>query len=88
MYITSDKCYLNLNKQGSYKEDDILGGIDNYSSSKASAELVFNSYYQSYFKNKFLTVGSARAGNVIGGGDFKKNRIVPDIINSLKKKNQ
>ena len=85
VYITSDKCYLNLDKQGSYKEDDILGGIDNYSSSKASAELVFNSYYQSYFKNKFLTVGSARAGNVIGGGDFKKNRIVPDIINSLKK---
>ena len=42
MYITSDKCYLNLDKQGSYKEDDILGGIDNYSSSKASAELVFN----------------------------------------------
>lgn len=85
VYITSDKCYLNLDKQGSYKEDDTLGGIDNYSSSKASAELVFNSYYQSYFKNKFLNVGSARAGNVIGGGDFKKNRIVPDVINSLKK---
>ncbi len=85
VYITSDKCYLNLDKVGSYKESDILGGLDNYSSSKASAELVFASYFHSYFKKKFLSIASARAGNVIGGGDFKKDRIVPDVIKSLKK---
>ncbi len=84
VYITSDKCYLNLDKSTSYKEIDILGGIDNYSSSKASAELVFSSYFQSYFKKNFLCLASARAGNVIGGGDFKKNRIVPDVIKSLR----
>tara|TARA_B100000959_G_scaffold273139_1_gene323281 strand:- start:83 stop:1156 length:1074 start_codon:yes stop_codon:yes gene_type:complete len=84
VYITSDKCYLNLDKAGSYKESDILGGLDNYSSSKASAELIFASYFHSYFKKDFLSIASARAGNVIGGGDFKKDRIVPDVIKSLK----
>lgn len=84
IYITSDKCYLNLDSNKSYKESDILGGLDNYSSSKASAELIFSSYFNSYFKNnKKLRVASARAGNVIGGGDMKSNRIVPDIIKSL-----
>lgn len=83
VFITSDKCYLNNNKSGSYKESDILGGLDNYSSSKASAEIVFASYYHSYFKGKFLKVASARAGNVIGGGDFKKDRIIPDVIKAL-----
>ena len=87
VYITSDKCYLNLNKSRSYKENDILGGIDNYSSSKASAEIIFASYFQSYFKKNYLSIASARAGNVIGGGDFKKDRIVPDVIKSLKNKN-
>jgi len=84
VYITSDKCYLNLDKMGSYKESDILGGLDNYSSSKASAEIIFASYLHSYFKKNFLSIASARAGNVIGGGDFKKDRIVPDVIKSLK----
>lgn len=88
VYITSDKCYLNLDKRKSYKENDILGGFDNYSSSKASAELVFASYFRSYFKKDFLSVASARAGNVIGGGDFKKDRIIPDVIKSLKRKNK
>lgn len=84
VFITSDKCYLNLNKKKSYKENDILGGIDNYSSSKASAEIIFSSYFHSYFaKNKYLSLASARAGNVVGGGDMKENRIVPDIIKSL-----
>jgi len=84
VYITSDKCYLNLDSKKSYKENDTLGGLDNYSSSKASAELIFSSYFNSYFKNnKNLTVASARAGNVIGGGDMKENRIVPDIIKSI-----
>ena len=85
VFITSDKCYLNLNKKNSYKETDVLGGIDNYSSSKASAEIIFSSYFHSYFaKNKYLSLASARAGNVVGGGDMKENRIVPDIIKSLK----
>ena len=88
VYITSDKCYLNLGKKDSFKESDLLGGLDNYSSSKASAELVFGSYFDSYFKKqKYLSIGSARAGNVIGGGDFKKDRIVPDVIKSFKRKN-
>ena len=86
VYITSDKCYLNLNKSNSYKETDVLGGIDNYSSSKASAELIFASYFQSYFKKNYLNIASARAGNVIGGGDFKKDRVVPDVIKSLNNK--
>ncbi len=86
VYITSDKCYLNLNKVGTYKETDILGGLDNYSSSKASAEIIFSSYFNSYFQKEFLSIASARAGNVIGGGDFKKDRIVPDVIRSLRNK--
>ena len=87
VYITSDKCYLNLDKSHSYKETDRLGGVDNYSSSKASAELVFSSYFHSYFKkDKFLRLASTRAGNVIGGGDMKINRIIPDIIKSFRKK--
>ena len=67
----------------SYKESDILGGLDNYSSSKASAELLFKSYFHSYFRKNYISIATARAGNVIGGGDFKKDRIVPDVIKSL-----
>ena len=83
VYITSDKCYLNLDKKVSYKESDILGGLDNYSSSKASEELLFKSYFHSYFRKNYISIATARAGNVIGGGDFKKDRIVPDVIKSL-----
>ena len=84
VFITSDKCYLNVEKNSGYKETDRLGGHDNYSSSKASAEIIFKSYKESYFKkNFFLQHVTARAGNVIGGGDFKINRIVPDIIRSI-----
>tara|TARA_A100001015_G_scaffold232681_1_gene263592 strand:+ start:796 stop:1872 length:1077 start_codon:yes stop_codon:yes gene_type:complete len=89
VYITSDKCYLNLDKKKNFKETDNLGGLDNYSSSKASAELIFSSYYNSYFSNsKYLSIASARAGNVIGGGDMKENRIVPDIIKALYNNNK
>ncbi len=83
VFITSDKCYLNTEKIGGYSEKDTLGGHDNYSSSKAAAEIIFNSYYQSYFKNKKIKHATARAGNVIGGGDMKKNRVIPDVIKSL-----
>ena len=87
VYITSDKCYLNLDKKKSYTETDYLGGLDNYSSSKASAELIFSSYFNSYLNvNKsFLNLASARAGNVIGGGDMKENRLIPDTMKSLKR---
>ena len=81
--ITSDKCYENQEWEWGYRENDILGGSDPYSSSKASAELAFNSYYKSYFSNKSdnsVKICSVRAGNVIGGGDWADNRIVPDCI--------
>jgi CDP-glucose 4,6-dehydratase len=85
VYITSDKCYLNKETLKPYKENDTLGGIDFYSSSKASAELLFYSYYKNFFsKNKFLKIGSARAGNVIGGGDIKSYRIIPDLYRAIK----
>tara|TARA_A100001011_G_scaffold351973_1_gene392464 strand:- start:528 stop:1601 length:1074 start_codon:yes stop_codon:yes gene_type:complete len=84
VYITSDKCYLNKNLTRGYKEKDTLGGYDNYSSSKASAEILFHSYFESFFKEeKNVFAATARAGNVIGGGDFKKNRIIPDLFKSL-----
>ena len=82
--ITSDKCYLNIEKKGGYRENERMGGDENYSASKASCEILFNSYFKSYFlKNKKIKIATARAGNVIGGGDWSKNRLVPDIIRSL-----
>ena len=86
--ITSDKCYLNTNTNKPFKEFDFLGGADVYSSSKASAEILFHSYHNSFFRSqkKTLSKVSARAGNVIGGGDFKIDRIIPDLFKSLLKK--
>lgn len=82
--ITSDKCYLNKEIRRGYSEKDVLGGDDPYSASKASAEIIFNSYFKSFFKNnKYVSVVTARAGNVIGGGDFSINRIIPDAIRSI-----
>lgn len=80
--ITSDKCYKNIEVKRGYKENDELGGDDFYSSSKASAELIINSFYKSFIKdkNKFLRIGTARAGNVVGGGDWSKNRLIPDCV--------
>jgi CDP-glucose 4,6-dehydratase len=79
--ITSDKCYDNVEWVWGYKETDGLGGRDIYSGSKGAAELVFRSYYYSFFKNsKNIRLASARAGNVIGGGDWAKDRIVPDCM--------
>ena len=84
VYITSDKCYLNLDKKKNYSENDILGGFDNYSSSKASAEIIFSSFFHSYFNQRqYIHTVSARAGNVIGGGDMKTDRIIPDIVKSI-----
>jgi len=84
--ITSDKCYENNEWVWGYRENDRLGGNDPYSSSKACAEIIIHSYIESFFsscpeKNGARTlVASARAGNVIGGGDWSPDRIVPDII--------
>ena len=85
--VTSDKCYENLNKKA-YLEDDKLGGSDIYSASKSSSELITTAFRKSFFSNsKKVNIATARAGNVIGGGDFAKNRIFPDIIKSYEKKN-
>ena len=85
--ITSDKCYKNLEKKTGYTEKDILGGDDPYSASKASTEILINSYFKSFlYKKKNIKIASARAGNVIGGGDFSENRIIPDIIRACHKK--
>ena len=86
LIITTDKVYFNNNKKNYYKENDLLGGVDPYSNSKSCAELVVNSYNHSFFKEKNIYVATARAGNVIGGGDFSKDRILPDYFRSLLKK--
>jgi len=80
--ITSDKCYENLEKRIKYKENDRLGGKDPYSASKASAEIMIKAYCESFFKkpNSNIRLASSRAGNVIGGGDWARYRIIPDCI--------
>jgi CDP-glucose 4,6-dehydratase len=84
VYVTSDKCYRNKEWTWGYRENDELGGDDPYSASKAAAELVFASYLASYFRSgDGLGAASVRAGNVIGGGDWSANRIVPDCIRAL-----
>lgn len=82
--ITTDKCYLNKETIFAYNEESALGGHDPYSSSKAMMEILISSYRKSYFShNSLIKLGSARAGNVIGAGDWSEFRIVPDIMRSL-----
>ncbi len=79
--ITSDKCYENVEWTWGYRENDRLGGKDPYSASKAGAELVIHSYYHSFLNNNSaIRLASTRAGNVIGGGDWAANRIIPDCV--------
>ena len=81
VFITSDKSYKNVNTIKPYKENDILGGDDPYSGSKGAIELLINSYFQSFFKNQNkIRIAVARAGNVIGGGDWSEDRIIPDTF--------
>jgi len=82
--ITSDKCYDNIESVWGYKETDTLGGKDIYSGSKGAAELIFKSYFHSFIKNEKCPVraATARAGNVIGGGDWALDRIIPDCMRS------
>ena len=84
VYITSDKCYENLEWVWGYRETDQLGGRDPYSASKAAAEIIFSSYQRSFFESRpAFGAASARAGNVIGGGDWAVDRIVPDCIRAI-----
>ena len=86
VYVTSDKCYLNQEWCWGYRENDVLGGKDPYSASKAAAEIIFGAYSSSFFDDRReFGAASARAGNVMGGGDWSPDRIVPDCIRALKK---
>ena len=87
--ITTDKCYKNIEQIWGYREDDPMGGYDPYSSSKGCAEILIDSYRNSYINPKNYTshgksIATARAGNVIGGGDWSRDRIIPDCIRALK----
>jgi CDP-glucose 4,6-dehydratase len=85
--VTSDKCYENRERTAGYREDEPMGGTDPYSSSKGCAELVTAAYRRSFFNNRGKypapAIASVRAGNVIGGGDWAKDRLVPDAINAF-----
>lgn len=85
--VTSDKCYENKEWPYGYRENDAMGGYDPYSSSKGCAELITSAYRRSFFSkqdnNERLLLASARAGNVIGGGDWAVDRLVPDILRSV-----
>ncbi|WP_223259998.1 CDP-glucose 4,6-dehydratase [Candidatus Methylopumilus universalis] len=84
VFITSDKCYENLEWIWGYRESDAMGGHDPYSASKGAMELVFSSYLRSFFAERpNFGAATARAGNVIGGGDWALNRIVPDCIRAI-----
>jgi len=85
--VTTDKCYENHEAQHRYRESDPLGGHDPYSSSKAAAELVTSAYRRSYFSapESSVRLASGRAGNVLGGGDWAQDRIVPDCIRALQR---
>ena len=83
--ITTDKCYKNNEWEWGYRENDELGGHDPYSSSKAAAEILIKSYSDSFFNNdkRLVNIASVRAGNVIGGGDWAEDRLIPDIFKSI-----
>ena len=84
--VTTDKCYENREADHAYSETDPLGGHDPYSSSKGAAEIVISAYRRSFFNGHPVRVASARAGNVIGGGDWAEDRIVPDCIRALQQR--
>jgi CDP-glucose 4,6-dehydratase len=91
VYATSDKCYRNTETARAYREDDALGGDDPYSASKACAELISNAYRKSFFatdeygKSHSTLLADTRAGNVIGGGDWSEDRLIPDIVRAASK---
>lgn len=84
--ITTDKCYQNNEWIWGYRENDPMGGDDPYSASKGCSELITNSYLKSFFsKENTANIASGRAGNIIGGGDWAENRIIPDLMRALEK---
>ncbi len=83
--ITTDKCYENDGRSQGYKENDPMGGYDPYSSSKGCAELVTSAYRRSFLKDQGIGLASVRSGNVIGGGDWADDRLIPDILRSFEK---
>ncbi len=81
--VTTDKCYENRERSNPYTEDEALGGYDPYSSSKACSELVTSAYRRSFLAAQGVALGSARAGNVIGGGDWSADRLLPDFLRAI-----
>jgi len=81
--VTTDKVYLNREWEWGYREDEMLDGFDPYSNSKSCSELVTHSYKSSFFADGKVRISTARAGNVIGGGDFANDRIIPDCVRSV-----
>lgn len=84
--VTTDKVYLNKEWEWPYRENDELNGYDPYSNSKSCSELVTSSFLNSFLQDKDVAVSTVRAGNVIGGGDFAKDRIIPDCMRSVEKR--
>lgn len=82
--VTSDKVYENNENKKPFKETDVLGGYDPYSNSKSCSELITNSYKKSFFDKSSVKVASVRSGNIIGGGDWARDRLVPDFFRSVK----
>lgn len=83
--VTTDKCYENKEWVWGYRENEPMGGYDPYSNSKGCSELVTSAYRQSFFQNSTVALASARAGNVIGGGDWSADRLLPDVLRSFEK---
>jgi CDP-glucose 4,6-dehydratase len=81
--VTSDKCYENVGDNSGYDEDQLLGGHDPYSSSKACVEILSAAWRRSFLKDSHVALATARAGNVIGGGDWASDRLIPDILNAV-----
>lgn len=81
--VTTDKVYLNHEWEWGYRENEVLNGYDPYSNSKSCSELVTSCYLNSFFQNQDVAISTARAGNVIGGGDFSADRIIPDCIRAV-----
>lgn len=84
--VTTDKVYKNNEWEWGYRENDVLDGYDPYSNSKSCSELVTSSYKKSFFFDRDVAISTCRAGNVIGGGDFAKDRIIPDCVRAMKDK--
>lgn len=85
--VTSDKCYENHDNKVKFNEADKLGGYDPYSCSKACSELITSCFRNSYFQEKDVAIATARAGNIIGGGDWSEDRLIPDVINAYMNNN-